>query len=205
MALIAATNNDNHFNISKLVIKGADSLDECIEHARRNSKHHACAMLLMIKAAKIGNKAIVHKLFGEPVERSESLTDLETCNVDVQKTVLSGKVSTIVPIEIARRNGHHEVREELLLKTDVNQEERYVYWHGLRLLKVEPHWFRRVSWVQRLRLARNGLKSLPEDMGDYLKQVCIVWSVTLWGETTTFFSWATCNCVMIHPKYCGYF
>ena len=40
---------------------------------------------------------------------------------EVQKAVVSGKVSTIVPIKIARRNQKSAVREELLLRTDVNQ------------------------------------------------------------------------------------
>ena len=40
---------------------------------------------------------------------------------EVQKAVISGKVSTIVAIEIARRNQQFAVREELLLHTDVNQ------------------------------------------------------------------------------------
>ena len=40
---------------------------------------------------------------------------------EVQKAVISGKVSTVVPIEIARRNQQSAVREELLLRTDVNQ------------------------------------------------------------------------------------
>ena len=39
----------------------------------------------------------------------------------MQKAVISGKVSTVVPIEIARRNQQSAVREELLLRTDVNQ------------------------------------------------------------------------------------
>ena len=90
---------------------------------------------------------------------------------DVQEAVLSGKVSTVVPIEIARRNQHVQIREELLLKTDVNQEEGYVYWHGLRLLNLEVPWLRRINWVKRLRLARNGFKTLPNAMGNYLKQV----------------------------------
>ena len=171
---MAATQNDNHFNIGKLVVKGAKNLEECLEYSQRNNKPHARAMLMLIKAASTGNKAIVQKLFGETVDKADNSRDFsDAAFSDVQKAVLSGKVSTVVPIEIARRNQHVQVREELLLKTDVNQEEGYVYWHGLRLLNLEVPWLRRINWVKRLRLARNGFKSLPNDMGNYLKQVCV--------------------------------
>ena len=171
-ALMAATRNDNHFNIGKLVVKGAKNLEECLEFAQKENKPHARAMLLLIKAASSGNKSIVQRLFGETVDKSDNSKEFTDPGFpDVQKAVLSGKVSTVVPIEIARRNGHVQVREELLLKTDVNQEEGYVYWHGLRLIQLEVPWLRRINWVKRLRLARNGFKSLPNDMGNYLKQV----------------------------------
>lgn len=186
-ALLAATRNDNHFNIGKLVVKGAKNLDECLVLAQRDNKPHARAMLMLIQAAFTGNKGTVQKLFGETVDKSDNASKdfYDTGFQEVQKAVLSGKVSTVVPIEIARRNGHLHVREELLLKTDVNQEEGYVYWHGLRLLQLEVPWLRRINWVKRLRLARNGFKTLPNDMGNYLKQVrkwihvcvCGVWSL----------------------------
>ena len=89
----------------------------------------------------------------------------------MQKAVLSGNISTVVPIEIARHNGQNQVREELLLKTDVNQEEGYVYWHGLRLLSLDITWLKKIAWVKKLRLTRNGFMSLPPEMGLYLKQV----------------------------------
>ena len=171
-ALMAATQNDNHFNIGKLVVKGANNLESCLEFAQKENKPHARAMLLLIKAAFTGNKAIVQKLFGETMDKPDNSKEFyDTGFPDVQKAVLSGKVSTVVPIEIARRHGHLQVREELLLKTDVNQEDGYVYWHGLRLLQLEVPWLRRINWVKRLRLARNGFKNLPNDMGNYLKQV----------------------------------
>ena len=174
-ALMAATQNDNHFNIGKLVMKGAKNLEDCLEFSQRQNKPHACAMLMLIKAASSDNKAIVQKLFGDTVDEPNNSSNIlhDTGFSEVQRAVLSGKVSTVVPIEIARRNGHLQVREELLLKTDVNQEEGYVYWHGLRLQQLEVSWLRRINWVKRLRLVRNGFKTLPSDMGNYLKQVCM--------------------------------
>ncbi|MCG8624191.1 MAG: hypothetical protein MJE68_19630, partial [Proteobacteria bacterium] len=125
--------NDNHLNIGKLVVKGATELLSCLQYAKDENKPQAEAMLLLIIAAQTGDKAIVQKLFAEPAPDLQNKQDYEDDAFgDVQKAVLSGIISTIVPIEIARRNGQSHVREELLLKTDVNQEEGYVYWHGLR-------------------------------------------------------------------------
>ena len=128
-------------------------------------------MLLLVKAAMEGNRNLVLKLFGESSPGLDMRDYQDEGFQDVQKAVLSGKVSTVVPIEIARRNGHANVREELLLKTDVNQADGTVYWHGLRLLVLDVSWLRKIHWVQRLRLARNGFKQLPNEMGTYLKQV----------------------------------
>ena len=84
----------------------------------------------------------------------------------------------MVPIEIARRHNNPFVREELLLRTDVNQEEGSVYWHGLRLLQLDLLWIRKIHWVKRLRLARNGFRMIPNEIGGYLKQVG-------WHDTST--------------------
>ena len=171
-ALKAAVKNDNHINIGKLVVKGAKELKECLRYSKDEKKPHARAMLLLLMAAKTGDKAIIQKLFGEPAPDLRNKQDYEDDGFgDVQKAVLSGNIPTVVPIEIARRNGQSLVRQELLLKTDVNQEEGYVYWHGLRLLQLDIAWLRKIAWVKKLRLARNGLKSLPSEMATYLKQV----------------------------------
>ena len=164
--------NDNHLNVGKLVVKGAKELQECLSQAKETKKPHARAMLLLIIAAQTGDKAIVQKLFGEPAPGLTNKQEYEDDGFrDVQEAVLSGNISTIVPIEIARRNCQSQVREELLLKTDVNQEEGYVYWHGLRLLQLDIAWLRKIVWVKKLRLARNGFKTLPPEMATYLKQV----------------------------------
>jgi len=170
-ALVAAVSNDNHFNVGELIVKGANNVEECLKKSQDDRKPHARAMLLLVKAAMEGNHNLVLKLFGEPAPGMDTRDYQDDGFQDVQKAVLGGKVSTVVPIEIARRNGHTQVREELLLKTDVNMEEGSVYWHGLRLLVLDVSWLRKIYWVKRLRLARNGFKQLPNEMGTYLKQV----------------------------------
>ena len=164
--------NDNHLNVGKLVVKGATEFLSCLQYAKDEKKPQARAMLLLIIAAQTGDKAIIQKLFAEPAPGLQSKQDYEDDAFgDAQKAVLSGNISIVVPIEIARRNGQSQVREELLMKTNVNQEEGYVYWHGLRLLSLDITWLRKIAWVKKLRLARNGFKSLPPEMATYLKQV----------------------------------
>ena len=113
-ALIAAVNNDNHFNVGKLIVKGANNIDECLKKSREDHKPHARAMLLLVMAAMEGNRNLVLKLFGEPAPGMDTRDYQDDGFQDVQKAVLGGKVSTVVPIEIARRNGHTQVREELV-------------------------------------------------------------------------------------------
>ena len=175
-ALIAAVKKGNHFNIGKLVIKGATNIDEALELSKQMRQHAARAMLLLVKAAMSNDRNLVLKLFGETGGGPPS-TGLDCSDegfAEVQKVVMTGKVSTVVPIEIAHRSNHPSMREELLLRTDVNQKEGTVYWHGLRLLSLDLGWLRKIQWVKRLRLARNGFKSLPNEMGVYLRQVSIL-------------------------------
>lgn len=171
--LIAATRNDNGHNVGKLVVKGARNLKECLDIATRDNKSKASAMLLMITAATKGDMTIVQKLFGETVEESDHSMEwfLDDNFKEVQKMAQTGTVPTVVAIELARRHGNPRVREALLLRTDVDEKEGTVYWHGLRLLNVEVAWLEKISWVRKFRLARNGLKVLPEDIGHYIQQV----------------------------------
>ena len=221
-ALIAAVEKDNHINIGKLIVKGADNIEDCLKRSKDDKKPHARAMLLLVKAAQEGNRNLVLKVFGEPAPGLDEREFLDEGFRDVQGVVVSGEVFklsrehvfglvhstdksfniledsvdtssycndspaldvreflnegfgqvfTVVPIEIARQNHHVAVMEELLLKTDVNQEEGTVYWHGLRLLVLDVSWLRKIHWVKRLRLGRNGFRQLPDEMGVYLKQV----------------------------------
>ena len=175
LALQLAVKNDNRFNVGELVLKGAKELQESLRYAKEEKKTYARAMLLLIKAAQTGDIAIIHKLFREPSPDLKDEEDYEDDGfLDVQKVIHSCNVSTKVPIEIARRNGHSEVREELLMRTDVIQEEGLVYWHDLQLLQLEISWLKKIAWVKKFRLARNGFKSLPPEMGTYLKQVSYI-------------------------------
>ena len=64
-ALRAAVDNNSHSNVGKLVVKGATNAEECLEIAKNEKKHHARAMLLLIKAARENDKDLVLRLFGD--------------------------------------------------------------------------------------------------------------------------------------------
>ena len=171
-ALTAAVSNDNHVNVSKLILKGADKIIEALRQSVDEKKPHARAMLLLVHAAMEGNRNLVLRLFGEPTSGADNCREyIDDTFPEVQKAVLSGSVTTVVPIEIARRHGHVSVMGELLVKTDVNEQEKSVDWHGLQLLVLDVNWLHKIYWVQKLSLAQNGLMSLPSEMGTYLKQV----------------------------------
>ena len=161
--------------MGKLIVKGADKIKEALRQSVDEKKPHARAMLLLNLAAIEGNCDLIRVLFSEAVSGDEACREyVDDTFSDVQKALLSGRVSTVVAIEIARRHCQSSAREELLLKTDVNEEEKYVHWHGLRLITLDINWLRRIPWVQTLRLARNGLRSLPNEMRLHLKEVCFV-------------------------------
>lgn len=159
-----------------LAEKGAKNLDEGLRVAVAEGKPKARAAFLLINAAKTGNAAIVAKLYNEQdLEASNESRPVEGCEDegfhDVQQAVMMGRVSTVVPIKIARRNGQAHVRELLLMRTNVSKEGCYVKWQGLQLLQLEVAWLKKIPWVRIFILSNNGLRSLPNEMETYLKKV----------------------------------
>lgn len=139
-ALRVAVEVGNHYSVGKLIVKGADNIMEALKLAKEQKQHQVRAMLLLVIAAAEGNRELVLKLFGDYTSKVSQVRVLyaflevkdypllprqdlvgDPDFSEVQKAVISGKVSTVVPIEIARRNQQSAVREELLLRTDVNQ------------------------------------------------------------------------------------
>lgn len=115
---------------------------------------------------------------------SDSLTaqNFQDYLLGVCRALESSNMPTAIPIEIARRNisvnkfpqkarrcAH--VREELLMKTDVNKDEKSVHWQGLSLRSIELTWLKRIDWVETVLMGRNQLSVLPGQMGLHLQQV----------------------------------
>ena len=168
-ALLAAVENGSCSNAGKLILRGATNIDKALEESRRLQQVLVTAALLVIKAAMINDRALVLKLYGEHTQESNILLGEDNL-VELQNIVCNQGVKTVVPIEIARRNNSSVVREELLLRTDVDKERGTVLWFGLHLTQIEISWLRKIHWVQELKLARNELTTLPKEMGNYLKQ-----------------------------------
>ena len=168
-ALLIAVENGSCSNAGKLLLRGATNIDQALEESRRLQQILVTASLLVIKAAMKNDHALLMKLYGEPTQES-STSLIEDNLIELQNIVRNNGVKTVVPIEIARRNKSSAVREELLLRTDVDKERGKVLWFGLHLVKVEISWLRKIHWVQELKLARNELTSVPPEMGNYLKQ-----------------------------------
>jgi len=45
--LVAAVSNDNHHSVRKMIVKGANNIEECLRKSQDDHKPHARAMLLL--------------------------------------------------------------------------------------------------------------------------------------------------------------
>ena len=170
-ALLAAVESGSPSNAGKLILRGATNIDTALAKSRKEKQYAVTAALLIIKAAIENDRILVLKLYGENVHGDTKIPLTEEDNLEeLQAAVAGGNIRTVVPIEISRRNNASAVREELLLRTDVDKDSGVVLWFGLRLTQLEISWLRKIYWVKKLRLARNEFSSLPPEMGSYLKQ-----------------------------------
>ena len=172
--LRAATLNNSVACIGMLVTKGADDLDSCLHLAQRERKQHSCALLLLIQAAYTGDTGIVRKLFAKQEEFGEITGHqyyLRDISVEAQRVLKSESVLTTVPIEIALKQNNHQVRDLLLMKTNVDETEGAVNWSNIHLHQLQLRWLDEVRWVKHLLLGGNGFDSLPYCIDTYLTQV----------------------------------
>ena len=160
-ALEFATRMDGDVNIGAISLFHVENIKQCIELAEREGKHRAYVMLSLIAAALSGNKESINHLSLKPGENEDS----------VHCDLLSVDVSSKVPIEIAQQSDQIKIVNQFLLRTNVCPDEGYVYWVGLQLQAVGVALLREIHWVRKLRLARNKLTTLPEELKYYLRQV----------------------------------
>jgi len=166
-ALMTAVHCGSSSNVGKLILRGATNIEEALEESKRLQQHAVTATLLIIKAAHENDISLIRRVYGE--ETTTSKGDLMGLDFEqVNKAAKTSAVRTFVPIEIARRNSANSVREELLMKTEIQLDKGIVSWHGLRLLQLEISWLKRIEWVKVLRLSQNEFSHLPTDISDYL-------------------------------------
>ena len=170
--MLAAVESGNPANVGKLILRGATIVDVALAKSRNLQKHAVTAALLIIKAAMEDDRILVLKLYGENVQGQQTKIPLtaEDNLKELQEAMSSNNFKTVIPIELSRRHNASGVREELLLRKDVDNSNKTVLWFGLRLMQLEVSWLRKIYWVKRLKLARNEFTSLPPEMGVYLKE-----------------------------------
>ena len=164
-ALRAAIEIDSDINIGHLALSGPIDVSECIEFAEKEEKSHARAILMLIQAAETGDMNILSQLYLKTVDK-ENFGDTEA-----KFPLIHSSQLLVNNIEIARRRGHSQVREEMIMKTNVYLEERKVHWSGMQLKNLEASWMSKISWVEWLKLDRNGLTVVPNELNQYLQQV----------------------------------
>ena len=170
--MLAAVESGNPANVGKLILRGATNVDVALAKSRNLQQHAVTAALLIIKAAMEDDRILVLKLYGENVQGQQTKIPLtEEDNLkELQEAMSSNNFKTVIPIELSRRHNASGVREELLLRKDVNENSGTVLWFGLRLMQLEVSWLRKIHWVKSLKLSRNEFTSLPPEMGIYLKK-----------------------------------
>jgi hypothetical protein len=181
-ALVAATLNDNHECIAKLIKMGATNIDECIQLAktRESDLVKARAMLFLVKAALTGEKVL---LPGCHSASKHSFLDLEfnastvssrfvlTDDTKVAKVVQSGEVSTLIPLELAQQSGQHSMRREIMMLTRIDQIKGHVDWSKLNLMSLDVQLLGYMQeWVKEFKLPSNMLRSVSTEF-KMLKEV----------------------------------
>ena len=172
-ALMVAVKMGNAVSAGKLISKGKESvdLDIAFEKAKEIQAFAVQGLLLMVKATQEDDHLLILTLFGVEVPDYRNPLIEYPDFPSVQTAVRNREVSTTVAIDIARRKQSTLVREELLMRTDVNRAEGVVGWYGLRLTEIEISWFKRIHWVKKLQLAKNEFRCIPSQIGNYLKNV----------------------------------
>ena len=173
---------DNDVNIGIISLFHVENIKQCIYLAEKEGKHRAYVMLSLIAAALSGNMESINHLSLKPASEKENQVysyldeyfDNDPLSL-IHCGLFSINVSSKVPIEIAQQNNRIKIVNKLLLMINVCPDEgqRYVYWVGLQLQTIHIALLQKINWVKRLRLSRNKLTTLPEDLDYCLGQVLL--------------------------------
>ena len=163
-ALVAATLNDNHECIGKLIKMGAKNIDECIQITQEIGLVKAKAMLSLLKAALTGEKVLCHQAEVD-LELTPARAAVLVNDQEVTKVVLSGEVSTLIPLQLAQQCGQHSTRRDILMLTQINKHRGHVDWSKLNLVSLDVQLLECThSWLKEFKLSSNMLKSVPAEV-----------------------------------------
>ena len=168
-ALVAATLNDNHECIGKLIKMGAKNIDECIQLAKEKGVINATAMLILLKAALTGDKTLLHVFqtgYASLTPEFAGLNLTHKVNSQIARVVRNRMISTIHALEVAQQSGQHSVVHELLLLTRTNKAIGSLNWSNLHLVSIDKCLINKMStdWVTTLNLSSNKLRSIPAEI-----------------------------------------
>ena len=168
-ALVAATLNDNHECIGKLIKMGATNFDECIQLGTKKGVTNALAMLLLMRAALTGDDSFLKRLIN-PSLSANTLHELSNNSEfsiprQVIMIVSDGRLSTIDALEVAQRSGQHSVHRKLMMLTHVNMGAGSVDWSKLNLIHMDMRLFEACTWLTDLDLSANKLSCIPSEIG----------------------------------------
>ena len=121
---------------------------------------------ILLQQAKTASKVYANKLEIAGVLQI-GLKHQQTVTKVVDK--IHSYVSNCPPETI--QSNQIQVMNKFLMKENVYPDEGHVHWRGLQLCHVDTSLLREIYWVKKLNLSRNKLTTLPEELGDYLKQV----------------------------------
>ena len=127
-ALVAATLNDNHGCIGKLIKMGATNVDECIQLSKEKGTVNTLAMLFLMKAALTGNERFL--------KQEMACHDLELPNnsfLHCHIVHIMKHSSTIDALEVAQRCGQHAVHRKLMVLTSSSASG----WSKLNLMHID--------------------------------------------------------------------
>ena len=179
-ALVAATLNDNHECIGKLIKMGARNIDECTQLAKEKNLVNATTMLLLMRAALTGDETPL-KLSQLPSPWTGCILHQELPNKSgslehglFRKVVLTvqrnHRLSTFDAVVVAQQNGQHSMCRKLMMLTGTIQHEhqhRYqgcINWSKFCLVSIDVQLIEMCKWVTNLDLSANKLCKIPSEI-----------------------------------------
>ena len=177
-ALIVSVERDNPETVALMIEQGKRkkeiSLEVALAHSVECRCHSARAMLLMLKAVKARDYQLVLRLYGYQLSQYRN-SDIQDPDFElVQERVRDGKIPTEYAILQASGIQDSRVYEEILVRTKVDKEMKTVHWRGLRIESVKSSWLRRINYVEYFYLSYNVIRSLPDDVGTFLRNTKVI-------------------------------
>ena len=177
-ALVAATLNNNHECIGKLVKIGATNIDECIQLAKEEELDYSIMMLLFMKAALTGDETFLNLLLRNLTPwlslHLQELPHSDLLELNILRKIIwaykKGCYSYILSmtdaLEVAQWCGQYSVHRKLMTLTACNRGVTAAHgWSKLNLTYVDARVLEMCDWITDLDLSANKLSSLPSNVG----------------------------------------